>query len=556
MTLRRALRWTLLSLVAATSLPAAAQSVRTIAGRGACSTSGVEGLSRQLAEAQRCLNPSAFVRFAPHPGITLSSSRIHPYLQASARDALHRAAARRAITVNSAFRTIADQYVLYHSGGCGLAATPGRSNHQSGRAVDVGSYSSVRSTLEAQGCSWLGSSDPVHFDCPGSDKRPDSVRAFQRLWNVNHPSDRIAEDGLYGPATESRLAGSPAGGFSSGACDAEPDPPPMTSAGRLLGVVYRGDDLADRVTGATVRLVGTSMSATADGTGSWSFDVPAGEYTVEASADGHTTASRTCIVGSGDTWCSVSVNRGSAAGRATGVVFEDTGAGFADTSSRIAGASVLVLESGATVDTDAEGNWAVDLPAGTYTLVASHDGYATARRTCEVTVGEAWCSLGMTPAGAAGTLRGVVFEGADSSRRVIGATVTIIETGAMAVSREGDGSFSFDLGPGAYTVEVTGAGYEPAMRSCEVATGGETWCSVGLTHDGTGGGLLVEPFEEGDHMMEPMEDLDDALDETVPAAPRGDGLSGCSAGGTGSPLPVGPAVGFFVLALGILRRRR
>ena len=96
-----------------------AQTVRDIANRGACSTSGLEGISAQLAEAQRCQNPGAFVRFAPHPGISLSSSRVHPYLQASARDALHRAAARTPITINSAFRTLADQYVLYHSGGCG-----------------------------------------------------------------------------------------------------------------------------------------------------------------------------------------------------------------------------------------------------------------------------------------------------------------------------------------------------------------------------------------------------------------------------------------------------
>ncbi|MEZ4246802.1 MAG: M15 family metallopeptidase [Polyangiales bacterium] len=140
---------------------ARAQTVRDLANRGACSTAGLEGISAQLAEAQMCLRPGAFVRFAPAPGITLSSSRIHPFLQATARDALHRAAARTPITVNSAFRTLADQYVLYHSGGCGLAARPGQSNHQTGRAVDVADYSRVRSALEGAGCAWLGSSDPA-----------------------------------------------------------------------------------------------------------------------------------------------------------------------------------------------------------------------------------------------------------------------------------------------------------------------------------------------------------------------------------------------------------
>lgn len=198
---------------------AAAQTVADIAARGACSTAGLEGISRQLADSQTCMRPGQFVRFAPHPRITLSSSRVHPYLQASARDAVHRVAdGGTSLTINSAFRTLADQYVLYHSGGCGLAATPGRSNHQSGRAIDVSSYSSVRSALEGAGCAWLGSRDPVHFDCPGSDLRSDAVLTFQRLWNANNPGDRIAEDGAYGPQTESRLGRTPAAGFATDLC--------------------------------------------------------------------------------------------------------------------------------------------------------------------------------------------------------------------------------------------------------------------------------------------------------------------------------------------------
>ena len=48
--------------------------------------------------------------------------------------------------------------------------------------------------------------DPVHFDHLGSpDIRGRDVLAFQRLWNRNNPNDQIAEDGDYGPATESRL---------------------------------------------------------------------------------------------------------------------------------------------------------------------------------------------------------------------------------------------------------------------------------------------------------------------------------------------------------------
>jgi len=74
-----------------------------------------------------------------------------------------------------------------------------------------------------EACHWkkLGDQDPVHYDYVGQggvDIRQLSVRAFQRLWNVNNPQDKIAEDGIYGPATEARLLRSPVKGFSKNIC--------------------------------------------------------------------------------------------------------------------------------------------------------------------------------------------------------------------------------------------------------------------------------------------------------------------------------------------------
>ena len=47
------------------------------------------------------------------------------------------------------------------------------------------------------------------------------MKAFQRLWNRNHPGDKIATDGAWGPQTEARMNKAPAGGFAKGAqCDA------------------------------------------------------------------------------------------------------------------------------------------------------------------------------------------------------------------------------------------------------------------------------------------------------------------------------------------------
>ncbi|NJK38907.1 MAG: D-alanyl-D-alanine carboxypeptidase [Oscillatoriales cyanobacterium RM2_1_1] len=148
---------------------------------------------------------------------------VYPFLQPAARTALSRAisARGRKLYVNSAYRTIAQQLMLYNQGqrrqcGIGIVATPGRSNHQSGLAIDVEDYYGWRPFLEAQGWLWLGQYDPPHFDYVGwgtRDIRWLAILAFQQLWNRYNPRDQIYEDGLYGWSTEYRLNRSPIGGF-------------------------------------------------------------------------------------------------------------------------------------------------------------------------------------------------------------------------------------------------------------------------------------------------------------------------------------------------------
>jgi hypothetical protein len=103
--------------------------------------------------------------------------------------------------------------------------------------ASVRGLSDQRTHLQAQSFKWLGANDPPHYDYTGAGTAPLrglSVLAFQRLWNRNHPEDRIAEDGAYGTQTERRLASSPSGGFTVGArCDdagALPDLPPEAPA--------------------------------------------------------------------------------------------------------------------------------------------------------------------------------------------------------------------------------------------------------------------------------------------------------------------------------------
>ncbi|HEX5062760.1 MAG TPA: M15 family metallopeptidase [Kofleriaceae bacterium] len=188
---------------------------------GTCSTSVVLGLSKQISDEIGCMSPTALVRFTPSTKIQVTSSAVLPYLGKSAKTALENVTAT--VQINSAFRTIAQQYLLvkwHDAGRCGIsaAAAVGRSNHESGRALDLANYSSVRSSMTSKGWTWLGSSDPVHFDYLGAaDIRGKDTLAFQRLWNRNNPNDRISEDGAYGPQTEARLRQSPSTGFAQGA---------------------------------------------------------------------------------------------------------------------------------------------------------------------------------------------------------------------------------------------------------------------------------------------------------------------------------------------------
>ncbi len=191
-----------------------------------CTTSVVKGLSTQLVGEIQCLRPNTLKSIDKLPGIALGSA-VFPYLQSPAVTAMVAAQKARGTTlsINSALRTLPQQYMLYRwyqTGRCGisLAARPGTSNHESALALDVQDNAGWRSALTGKSFRWLGASDPVHYDYVGAgavDLRGLSVKAFQRLWNRNNPTDKITEDGSYGPATETRLARAPVGGFAKGA---------------------------------------------------------------------------------------------------------------------------------------------------------------------------------------------------------------------------------------------------------------------------------------------------------------------------------------------------
>ena len=200
-----------------------------------CTTASVDGLSRQIIAQARCIKPNAFVPLPSRPNLVVAS-QVFPYLELEARDHLLKAVDARPklkMTVNSALRTVAQQYLVWRwsaSKRCGvpLATPPGESNHEVGFALDIAEAGTWRPALEAQDFKWLGASDRVHFDYKGASATPGNatdVLAFQKLWNRNHPTDKISEDGRYSPNVEQRLKQAPPDGFTLGPSCSKASPP-------------------------------------------------------------------------------------------------------------------------------------------------------------------------------------------------------------------------------------------------------------------------------------------------------------------------------------------
>ncbi len=206
------------------ALPATRLTVDDVA-RTQCTAVAVRPLSDQLLAEVACLRPGVLAAIDDIPGVELGANA-SPLLNAAVARALRAAADGSPLWIYSTTRTLAQQYVYHHwyrHRRCPtvvtLAAPPGRSNHESGLAIDVPEFAAWKARLRAAGFRWLGRRDQVHFDYRGRgavDLRRLSVRAFQRLWNRNHPHDRIREHGRMDAATARRLARAPADGFALG----------------------------------------------------------------------------------------------------------------------------------------------------------------------------------------------------------------------------------------------------------------------------------------------------------------------------------------------------
>lgn len=187
-----------------------------------CSTAGLCDLDQQLIQQIMLISPGTLTRIDQISGVKLGKA-CHPYLQTAAVKALRDAIEARGqqMIVNSAYRTIAQQAVLFmhfQNRRCGIraAARPGLSNHNSGLGIDIEDAVGWRPWLERFGWDWIGSFDPMHFDFIGGgvrDLKALSIKAFQQLWNLNNPKQKIVEDGIWGLQTYQVLLSVPCSGF-------------------------------------------------------------------------------------------------------------------------------------------------------------------------------------------------------------------------------------------------------------------------------------------------------------------------------------------------------
>lgn len=219
----------------------------------ACNTGLIRGLNLQIIAVLNSLVPNVLVDFTDIKGVVAIGDKNNPFLQAAAKNSLKLAVAERRkaegnsveLIVNSAYRTVAQQYLLnlqfeQVSDQCGIQAVapPGFSNHEGGLAIDIQDYDGWEPYLKKNSYVWFGLRDKPHYDyrffaATRDDIGTLGIRAFQMLWNKYNLTDLIKVDGNFGPQTEARLRESMAEGFGN----------PFPRVLRLQKPPMTGDDI-------------------------------------------------------------------------------------------------------------------------------------------------------------------------------------------------------------------------------------------------------------------------------------------------------------------------
>ena len=215
----------------------------------------------------------------------------------------------------------------------------------------------------------------------------------------------------------------------------------------------------------------------------------------------------------------------------------------AQTALPLAAAIVRVSELGSSAQTDLNGRWTLQMPAGTYSFQAEAAGYQAAANRCLVQGVGSSCPIALQPAppqpapppvspgpSPTGTVTGKVYGGVDGT--YAGVRIFVAAQSTLASP---NGDFQIDVPPGAVSVSASGGGYtSPAPVQCNVQPGGTSWCPV-LLHAANSGGTVAPP------------DAGPGMRISPPTGPAID--TGCMASPVASP-------SWWVAVLMLLLRRR
>lgn len=203
------------------------------------------------------------------------------------------------------------------------------------------------------------------------------------------------------------------------------------------------------------------------------------------------------------------------------------------------GAVVRVTDGPSTTASADTAIWSLDLPPGTYTVTASHAGFAPASREVQVMSGtDTWASIGLAPAADAVDLT-VRVRDATSARAISRASVTV--TGVDPAQSNGSGEARFSVTAGSVDITVTAEGYVERSLAETLTAGEPVTVTVDLERD------AAEGPGAGDH------DLGAGV-KRVTILPPPDTAGGCRGAG-----PTGGLEGALLALTGwlfVARRRR
>ncbi|HEX3528051.1 MAG TPA: carboxypeptidase regulatory-like domain-containing protein [Thermoanaerobaculia bacterium] len=244
------------------------------------------------------------------------------------------------------------------------------------------------------------------------------------------------------------------------------------------------------IPGATVRITGTGDATATDAAGNFTLTRAAGIYTLTATAAGYLPATTLPFTLSAGVDSPVgTIPLAAAPGRITGTVVSSIDGG------PLAGVSVTVPESGAVAFTDASGAFALEQPAGTYSLILSLPGYADQTVPPFPLAKGTTHALGtVTLVANPATITGRVLDSVTGAG-IAGATVTAAGPGAAAVRKaavtvsgttDATGAFALQVPPGTYALTLSQTGYATRSTAAINLGPGASYAFGNLTLDRLG----------------------------------------------------------------------